>query len=126
VFAGAAPVVAVVGIITMLSALNAYMVGASRVLQNLAAAYRLQPLAALSARGTPVASLGVVCGLSTGLLLFWNRFDTLASASVIANLVPYVAICWVACVRSKAGAARVVAAVGGVLTAAILVLYLLS
>lgn len=126
VFSGAAPVVAVVGVITMLSALNAYIVGASRVLQNLAATYRLRPLAALSDRGTPVASLGVVCGLSTVLLLFSNRFDTLASASVIANLVPYIAICWVACVRVRARAARAVAVAGGVLTTAILVLYLLS
>jgi len=126
VFAGAAPVVAVVGIITMLSALNAYIVGASRVLQNLAATYRLRPLAALSERGTPTASLGAVCGLSATLLLFSNRFDTLASASVVANLVPYVAICVVAFAAVKARAARAIAAVGAVLTTAILALYLTS
>jgi amino acid transporter len=126
VFAGAAPVVAVVGIITMLSALNAYVVGASRVLQNLAATYRLPRFAALSERGTPTASLGAVCGASGILLLFSNRFDTLAAASVITNLVPYVAICMTAFVLVKAPIARVIAAVGAVLTAAILALYLLS
>jgi amino acid transporter len=126
VFAGAAPAVAVVGIITMLSALNAYIVGASRVLQNLAATYRLRPLAALSERGTPVASLAAVCAVSATILLFSNRFDTLAAASVVSNLVPYVAICVVAFVLMKARAARAVAAAGAALTAAILALYLIS
>ena len=41
IFSGAAPFVAVIGIITMFSALNAYIVGTSRVLQNMAKTYRL-------------------------------------------------------------------------------------
>ena len=103
---------AVLGIITMLSALNAYIVGASRVLQNLASTYRLVCFAALSERGTPTASLVATCGISAGLLLFSNRFDTLASASVVANLVPYVAICVVAFARVKVLPARAVALSG--------------
>lgn len=124
VFSGAAPAVAVIGIITMLSALNAYLVGASRVLQNLAATHGMRRLALLSERGTPVRALAVTCGVSATLLLFSNRFDTLAAASVVANLVPYVAICVAAFVAVTAPAARAVAVVGGILTATILVLYL--
>jgi amino acid transporter len=125
VFAGAAPFVAVIGIITMLSALNAYIVGASRVLQNLAATYHLPRFAELSRRGTPTAALTATCGLSAALLFFSNRFDTLASASVVANLVPYVAICVVAFLMVKERATRAVALAGAILTAAILGLYLL-
>lgn len=125
VFAGSAPIVAVIGIITMLSALNAYIVGASRVLQNLAATCRVPWLETLSARGVPATSLAATCGLSAALLLFSNRFDTLAAASVVANLVPYVAMCMVAYRLAKDAQGRVVAAAGVILTAAILVLYLL-
>jgi amino acid transporter len=125
VFAGAAPYVAMIGIVTMLSALNAYIVGASRVLQNVAAAYRMPWFAVLSRRGVPAAALAATCGFSAVLLLFSNRFDTLAAASVVANLGPYVAICAAAFVLAKEVSARAVAFGGMILTAAILVLYAL-
>jgi amino acid transporter len=126
VFAGAAPTVAIIGIITMLSALNAYIVGASRVLQNLAATFGGGRLATLSERGTPTAALVATCAASVVLLLFSNRFDTLAATSVVANLVPYVAICAAAFARVDEARSRAVALVGAVLTAAILVLYLIG
>jgi amino acid transporter len=124
-FAGAAPIVGVVAIITMLSALNAYIVGASRVLQNVAATYRLPWFAGLSERGVPATSLAAICGFAALMLLFSNRFEELAAASVVTNLVPYIAICIAALAMLKDLAARVTALAGVVLTTAILVLYLL-
>jgi len=123
-FASAAPLVGVIGIITMLSALNAYIVGASRVLQNAAATYGIPGFAGLSRRGVPALSLAAICAVSGVLLLFSNRFDELAAASVVTNLVPYIAICIAAFALVKDVPARAVALVGVSLTTAILVLYL--
>jgi amino acid transporter len=123
-FSGAAPLVGVIGIITMLSALNAYIVGASRVLQNAAATYAIPRLAGLSERGVPAWSLAAICGVSAVLLLFSNRFDELAAASVVTNLVPYIAICIAAFAAVKDVRGRAVALAGTMLTTAILVLYL--
>ncbi len=125
VFAGAAPFVAAIGIITMLSALNAYIVAASRVLQNVAEASCLPFFAKLSARGAPAAALAASCLVSSVLLFISNHFDRLATASVVTNLVPYVAICAAAFVSLQRRQYRVVAFAGAVITTAILVLYLL-
>jgi amino acid transporter len=123
IFSGAAPVVALIGIITMFSALNAYIVGTSRVLQNMAGRFRLPRLAELTPRGTPKAALVVSCILSGGLLFFSNSFDLLASIAVVTTLVPYIAICLVALRLSGQLRVRTVGGLGAALTAAILLLY---
>jgi amino acid transporter len=123
VFSGAAPLVAVIGIITMFSALNAYIVGTSRVLQNMARSFRLPRLAELTPRGTPKTALVISCILSGALLFFSNSFGLLASIAVVTTLVPYVAICLVAFMLSKETRVRILGTVGAAMTAAILVLY---
>jgi amino acid transporter len=123
VFSGAAPLVAVIGIITMFSALNAYIVGTSRVLQNMARSFRLPRLAELTPRGTPKTALVISCILSGVLLFFSNSFGLLASIAVVTTLVPYVAICLVAFKLSKERRVRILGTAGAAMTAAILVLY---
>jgi amino acid transporter len=124
VFAGAGPAVAVVALVTMASALNAYIVAASRVLQNAAEAFRVPSLAALSPRGVPAAALFAVCAGAAALLLVSNRFASLATAAVLSTLVPYIAICVAAFVRVRSWGVRAVALLGTLTTAGILVLYL--
>ncbi|MDD1666369.1 MAG: APC family permease, partial [Methanomicrobiales archaeon] len=123
VFSGAAPVVALIGIITMFSALNAYIVGTSRVMQNLAGRFRFPRLAELTPRGTPKSALVLSCILSGGLLFFSNSFDLLASVAVVTTLVPYIAICLVALRLTGGVREKIVGSLGAALTAAILVLY---
>jgi amino acid transporter len=122
-FTGAAPVVALIGIVTMFSALNAYIIGTSRVLQNLAGRFRVPRLAELTSRGTPKTALVVSCILAGGLLFFSNSFDLLASIAVVTTLVPYIAICFVGFMLSGVPREKVVGGLGAALTAAILVLY---
>jgi amino acid efflux transporter len=126
VFAGAGPAIAVVALVTMASALNAYIVAASRVLQNAAETFRLPALAALSPRGVPAAALFVVCACAAALLLVSNRFASLATAAVLSTLVPYVAICIAAFLGVSAWGVRSVALLGALTTAGILGLYLAS
>lgn len=122
-FTGAAPLVALIGIVTMFSALNAYIIGTSRVLQNLAGRFRVPRLAELTSRGTPKTALVVSCILAGGLLFFSNSFDLLASIAVVTTLVPYIAICFVGFMLSGVPREKVVGGLGAALTAAILVLY---
>ncbi len=123
IFPGAGPLVAVLGIVTMLSALNAYIVGASRVIQNGCETFHLGRLAVLSSRGVPAIALYVACASAAGLLLFSNHFDVLAAAAVLMTLVPYIAICWAAFVGATTRTIRLVSLAGAILTSAILVLY---
>lgn len=123
IFAGAAPFVAVIGIITMFSALNAYIVGTSRVLQNMAASFRFPRLAELTRRGAPRNALVISCILSGALLFFSNSFGLLASIAVVTTLVPYIAICLVAFRLSAETRIRILGTAGAAMTAAILVLY---
>jgi len=122
-FTGAAPLVALIGIVTMFSALNAYIIGTSRVLQNLGGRFRIPRLAELTPRGTPKAALVVSCILAGCLLFFSNSFALLASIAVVTTLVPYIAICLVALRLPGGLREKAVAGLGAALTAAILVLY---
>jgi amino acid transporter len=122
-FTGAAPLVALIGIVTMFSALNAYIIGTSRVLQNLGGRFRLHRLAELTVRGTPKTALVISCILAGGLLFFSNSFDLLASIAVVTTLVPYIAICLVALRLSGDIREKMVGTLGAALTAAILILY---
>ncbi len=126
VFPGSGGFVAIVGIVTMLSALNAYIVGASRVLHGGAELFGVALLARLSNRGVPATALDVTCGAAALMLLVSNRFDTLAAASVVTTLVPYAAICVAAARRAKTATVRIVSMTGAFVTTAILVLYFAS
>ncbi|HEY9206494.1 MAG TPA: hypothetical protein VIO58_11305 [Candidatus Methanoperedens sp.] len=52
--------VAVIGIIAILSALNAYMAGTSRVMQNISYRFKIPHLKELGAKGTLVAGIGAL------------------------------------------------------------------
>jgi len=116
------PVVACVGIFAMLSAMNAYIIGTSRVVQNLALGHGLGTLATLGKRGTPVPALILSCLVPAGFLLFTNQFGLLASVSVITTLLPYLGICIAAATFIRGWKARAVAVLGGGTTILILVL----
>jgi amino acid transporter len=125
VFSHAGPLVACVGIVAMLSALNAYIVGTSRVLQNVAVKCSVPVFRTLSKRGTPVVALIAGCATSGTLLLVTNRFDQLASISVITTLIPYIFFCMTAWVLDPSWNRRIVSAVGMISTTIILVVYFL-
>lgn len=89
--------ITILGIVAMLSALNAYIIAASRVLQNLSSIIRrhhLNQLSKLGSNGTPVSALIVISSISCiSLLLFYGNFEKLADISVIMTLIPYFFIC---------------------------------
>ncbi len=93
VFSRSGTIVAVIGIIAMCSALNAYLVGGSRLLHSTAVTRHLGRLEGLNQRGTPTIPLLLISLLASGSLLFSNSFETLAVLSVVATLVPYLFFC---------------------------------
>jgi hypothetical protein len=123
VFANAGPWVAFIGIIAMLSALNAYVIGTSRVMQNLAARFSVTWISDLGNRGTPVYALIAGCTLSGALLFASNQFNQLASISVITTLIPYIFFCIAAWILIPDTKVRVVSAAGAASTLSILAMY---
>jgi amino acid transporter len=121
---GAGTVVAWLAILTMLSALNAYIVAASRVLHAAATRARCQPLLALSTRGVPAIALAIVCIAPAALLAWTDRFDALATAAVLLTLPAYVAICVAALRSSSSSVSRAIGVAGALSTVAILAGYL--
>ena len=116
-------IVAIIGIVAMLSAINAYIIGTSRILQSMAVQFSIPKLQDLTPRGTPAIALITGCVISAVLLLFSNHFAQLATISVITTLIPYIFFClssWVLVTDSKS---RLVSAVGAISTAAILIIY---
>ena len=77
----------------MLSAINAYIIGTSRILQSMSSEFFIPILRNLNAKGTPAPALIAGCAVSAGLLLFSNHFDQLATISVITTLIPYIFFC---------------------------------
>jgi amino acid transporter len=122
-FSHSGPFVACIGIVAMLSAINAYIVGTSRILQSMSAGFYVPLIRDLNNRGTPTYALIAGCAVSGGLLLFSNHFDQLATISVITTLIPYIFFClasWMLIMDKKS---RIVAVVGAVSTAAILIIF---
>jgi len=72
----------------MMEALNASIVGTSRVLQNMAGRFSLPGLAEITPRGIPKTAIVISCILSGALLFFSNSFGLLASIAVVTALVP--------------------------------------
>lgn len=122
VFAESEKLIAVIGIIAMLSALNAYMLGTSRVIQNISGELKVPLFRNISTQGTPVSATILTAILSSILLLFSNHFNELASISVITTLLPYLFICMATYKIFEARKIRLVACAGALTTAAILVI----
>ncbi|MCZ7394487.1 MAG: APC family permease [Candidatus Methanoperedens sp.] len=118
-------VMAVIGIIAMLSALNAYILAASRVLQNISFENSIRLLPDLSRKGTPYMAIAVSAAVGASLLLFTNHFAQLATISVLATLLPYIFICVATLKLFENPKIRTVAAVGLVSTLAILATFVL-
>ncbi len=116
-------IVACVGILAMLSAINAYIVGTSRILQSMSAEFSIPILRNLNIRGTPAHALFAGCAISGSLLFFSNHFTLLATISVITTLIPYIFFCLASLVIVTDIRARGIAAAGAISTAAILVIY---
>lgn len=114
--------VALIGIIAMISALNAYLVGGSRVLQNLAYQNQLPSIRNLSRKGTPVPAILICSFLTAGLLLLTNRFAELAILSVITTLIPYLFISGATVTLFSRWRIRFIAVLSMLMTAGILVL----
>jgi len=123
IFAHSGTVVAIIGIVAMLSALNAYIIATSRVLQSTAVQVSLPKIQGLTRQGTPAYALVLGCGMSAGLLLFSNHFEELATISVITTLIPYVFFCLAAWILVTDAKSRIISAVGAVSTALILIIY---
>jgi amino acid transporter len=126
VFSRSGAIVAIIGIIAMLSALNAYIIGGSRVLHSAAKSQKLAILSNLNFRGTPTVPLLLLCSISAGILFFSNNFERLAVLSVLATLVPYLFFCIGAFLVSSDLHRRLIAVTGMVSSVAILVLTFLS
>ncbi len=123
VLQGSGPWVALLAIVTMLSALNAYIVGTSRCLHDILQLRQQTVISRLSTRGVPTVALLITCLCAAGLLIFSNHFSDLAAVSVLLTLVPYAALCWAAFSAGKTAPARAIALFGAIATLAILVLY---
>jgi len=118
--------VACIWIVAMLSAINAYIIGTSRIIQSMSAGFSLPLKRDLNTRGTPAYALVSGCAVSVALLLFSNHFDQLATISVIATLIPYIFFClasWMLVIEIKS---RLLSAAGAVSNAAILLIYFIS
>jgi len=122
-FAQSGTLVAFIGIVAMLSALNAYIIGTSRVLHSISGRLHLPKLNDLSGRGIPAYALAAGCSASAALLLFSNHFEALATISVITTLIPYIFFCAASWILVTDAKSRLVSAVGGLSTLAILVIY---
>jgi amino acid transporter len=115
--------VALIGIVAMLSAINAYIIGTSRILQSMSARFSIPKIRDLTPRGTPASALIAGCAISAALLLFSNHFDQLATISVITTLIPYIFFCLSSWVLVTDTRSRLVSATGAISTAAILIIY---
>jgi amino acid transporter len=123
VITNSGPVVAFIGIVAMLSAINAYIVGTSRILQNVARINSIPVIQDLSSRGTPAFALFAGCGISAAILLGINHFDQLATISVITTLIPYFFFCTSAWILVPVIKSRIISATGAISTIIILVIY---
>ena len=121
-FSHSGPFVACIGIVAMLSAINAYIVGTSRILQSTSAGFSIPLIRNLNNRD-PAYALVAGCLVSGGLLLFSNHFDQLATISVITTLIPYVFFCLASWILVTDIKSRLVAAIGAISTASILIIY---
>jgi amino acid transporter len=93
VFQASGNIMAYIGIIAMMSALNAYLLATSRVLQNISLKHHLPLVPDIGKNGAPYAAIMISTIAGASLLLFSNHFEQLATISVITTLLPYLFIC---------------------------------
>jgi amino acid transporter len=122
-FTHSGAIVAFIGIIAMLSAMNAYIIATSRIFHTLSERFSIPKIRDLSRQGTPVNALVIGCLVSGFLLLVSNRFEALATISVITTLIPYIFFCIAAWILVAERKVRLVAAAGMLSTTAILFIY---
>jgi amino acid transporter len=123
IFTHSGEIVACIGIIAMLSAMNAYIIATSRILQTLSERFSIPGIRDLTNQGTPAVALVVSCFASGFLLLVSNRFETLATISVITTLIPYIFFCIAAWILVKEQKVRLIAVAGIFSTSAVMALY---
>jgi len=116
-------IVACIGIVAMLSAINAYIIGTSRIIQSISAGFAIPVMRDLNTQGAPAYALIAGCAVSGMLLLFSNHFDQLATVSVITTLIPYIFFCLASWMLVTDIKSRLVSAIGAISTAAILLIY---
>ena len=92
-FASSGNIMAYIGIIAMMSALNAYLLATSRVLQNISLKYHIPLVPDIGKNGVPYAAIMISTIAGASLLFFSNHFEQLATISVITTLLPYLFIC---------------------------------
>jgi amino acid transporter len=118
-FSGWGVVITVVAVVSMLSALNAYLLGTSLILQSFSEKY-WKPLT-FERKGVPIFMV-IICTVATiFVLLFTSDFSFLASASVIATLVPYLALCYAAMINIEKPLVKVMAVIGILATGLVLI-----
>jgi amino acid transporter len=122
IFMYSGPVVAVIGIIAMLSAMNAYLIGTSRIIHTMSVRFSLPVVKDLTLRGTPATAIVISCAVSGLLLLVSNRFGELATISVVTTLIPYIFFCLASWILVKEPKTRLIAAAGMLSTAGIMIL----
>ena len=118
-FPGTGIVIGVVAVISMLSALNAYLLGTAMVLQSFSSKYN--KAFAFERKGVPVYTVILCTALTAFLLLFTDYFVFLASASVIATLIPYLFLCYAAMKAIDRPIVKLIAAIGIISTLIVLV-----
>jgi amino acid transporter len=118
-FSGWGVVITVVAVVSMLSALNAYLLGTSLVMESFSEKYwkRLT----FERKGVPVFTVLLCTAATILLLLFVNDFTFLASASVIATLVPYLALCYAAMMNVEKPLVKIMAIIGILATGLVLI-----
>ena len=115
-----------IGIIAMLSALNAYLLAGSRVLRSLASRRSLTRVAALSNHGAPDVALLLCSAGCSALLLVANQFDILAILAVVLVLAPYLALSAAVWRTARTRSARAAGAAGALSTGLVLFLSLFT
>jgi amino acid efflux transporter len=118
-FNGWGVAITVVAIVSMLSALNAYLLGTSLILESFTEKI-WKPLT-FERKGIPVFTVLLCTAATVLLLLFTSDFSFLASASVIATLVPYLALCYAALKYIERPLVKVMALVGILATGLVLI-----
>jgi amino acid transporter len=117
-------IIGLIGIIAMLSALNAYMIGTGRILQNISSLFDFRLLEDLASSGTPAFATIVASSSACVLLLFFsNHFEELANIAVASTLLPYIFVCISAYKIFHNKKTRFIASIGTVSTSIILAVY---
>jgi amino acid transporter len=118
-FPGTGIIITAVAVISMLSALNAYLLGTAIVMHDFSQKYNRA--FAFERKGVPIYAVILCTVLTAFLLLFTDYFVFLASASVIATLIPYLFLCYAAMKKIDKPWVKLIGAIGIISTLIVLV-----